>query len=182
MVLVENKCKCLLWANLTAKLTYHHVLDMQNITYHIHAFLILRIRMHESATAHLLHPDLYSKEKSFIFNHFMIRYINNLTKSINNMKFLSNKNILVIQNPVKRLQLCFLWKNRYIKIIKYYFQRCIIYSIVKCVVTERFSEQKEQRCNLKLLHTNPNFPNLHCWLWTRKCQVGYCISNVMQYS
>ena len=150
--------------------------------YHIHAFLILRIRMHESATAHLLHPDLYSKEKSFIFNHFMIRYISNLTKSINNMKFLSNKNILVIQNPVKRLQLCFLWKNRYIKIIKYYFQHCIIYSIVKCVVTERFWEQKEQRYNLKLLHTNPNFPNLHCWLWTRKCLVRYCISNVMQYS
>ena len=30
--------------------------------------------MHESATAHLLHPGLYSKEKSFIFNHFTIIY------------------------------------------------------------------------------------------------------------
>ena len=149
--------------------------------YHTHAFLILPIRMHETATAQLSHPGLYSKEISFIFNHFMIRYINNLIKSTNNCKFLSNKNILVFQNPVKHLLLCVLWKNLCIKIIKY-FQHFIIYSIVKCVVTERFWEQKEQRCNLKLLHTNPNFPNLHCWLWTRKCQVGYCVSNVMQYS
>ena len=66
--------------------------------------------MHESATAHLSHAGLYSKEKSFIFNHFMIKFINNLTKSINNRKFLSNKNILVIQNPVKYLRLCFVKK------------------------------------------------------------------------
>ena len=66
--------------------------------------------MHGSAAAHLSYPGLYSKEKSFIFNHFMIRYINNLTKSINNRKFLSNKKILVIQNPVKHLRFCFVKK------------------------------------------------------------------------
>ena len=30
--------------------------------------------MHESATANLLHPGQYSKEKSFTLNHFTIIY------------------------------------------------------------------------------------------------------------
>ena len=88
MALVENKCKCLLSANHTAKLIHHHVLDIKNIT---RVFLIWCIRMHESVTAHLSHLGLYSKKKSFIFNHFMIKYIHNLIKLINKVHQQLNK-------------------------------------------------------------------------------------------
>ena len=52
----------------------------------------------------------------------MIKYINNLLKLIKNSKFFLNKNTLVIQSPAKHLRWCVLWKNIYIKTIKYYFQ------------------------------------------------------------
>ena len=71
----------------------HHVLDMKNMFF-----------FNRSAIAHLLHSGLYPNEKFFTFNHFMIKYINNLKKLINNRKFLLNKHLLIIQNPVKHLR------------------------------------------------------------------------------
>ena len=70
--------------------------------------------MHESATAQLLHPGLYSKEKSFILNHFMIIY--KQLNRVNKQQEVFIKNILFIQNPVKHLRWWVLWKNLYIKI------------------------------------------------------------------
>ena len=136
-------------------------------------------------------------KKCFTFHHFMINVSNKRQKVL--QRKLSPRSYLLksMHNLVKHLRWSVLQKlltarTRVLNVTLYYsalllqyivftsIKYLIICFIVKYIVTERFSGKRGYMCSLKLLHTKPTFPILHCWLWTSKYCKGYNKSNEIQ--